>query len=234
MRDVDSAVTKKKRGLTSFIWAVLRAVFWGLLIGLIINCFMWHEEGYKKLMLDMNNTYKQQINGIAVRNIDAASEYAAGIGVVGDTVSFGEKRTENLLDKVPYIHSVKTSDSFNKSASSIGNAINHFFEVLVNTFKVLAAKFLSVFASFWVFIFAAILGATDGLLARYVRTNEGGRESTFIFHRVSDTVIKIPVAIVFLYLTIPLFLNPELVVLVMSILFFMFFYIATANLKKFL
>ena len=130
--------------------------------------------------------------------------------------------------------SILTSQRVKKKDSKIMQAVGHFVFVLVNTLVILFAKFFSVFVSFWVFLFAAILGATDGLLERYIRTNEGGRESTFIFHRVSDTVIKIPVAILFFYLTIPLFFNPEMIVMVMSVLFFLFFYIATANLKKFL
>ena len=106
--------------------------------------------------------------------------------------------------------------------------------MLVLTAKVVIAKCISLFASVWVFIFAALIGALDGLVARYIRTSEGGRESTFIFHKVADGLLKIPVILLFLYLTSPFFINPEWVVVLMGVLFFAFFYTATANLKKFL
>jgi hypothetical protein len=51
---------------------------------------------------------------------------------------------------------------------------------------------------------------------------------------VSDIVIQGPVALIFVYLTLPIFFNPEIVVVVMGVLFFIFFRMITANLKKFL
>lgn len=229
MSSVDGVVTKKKKGAASFVFSIIKAVLWGLAIGVIINCIMWNFEGYQKLMKNLNHTYQTQMTGIALRNEGAAVGFGAIASALGDAIQIGESKAQRHISKSDYLNSTT-----NKIDSKIWGSVDHFIIVITATCEVLVAKFLSIFVSAWVFVFAGILGAMDGLLVRYVRTSEGGRESTFIFHRVSDTVIKVPVAIIFFYLTIPLLFNPELVVVFISILFFMFFYIAMANLKKFL
>lgn len=234
MNGVDSAVIKKKKGATSFVYSIIKSIFWGLLIGVIINCIMWHFEGYKRLMEDLIHTYQTQMTGVALRNEGAAVGFGALAGMINDVIKTGENKVQGLISESDYLHSATDNKKAKSIGSKIWGALDHFILVVSATFEVLIAKFLSIFVSVWVFVFASILGAMDGLLERFIRTSEGGRESTFIFHRVSDTMIKVPVAIVFFYLTIPLFFNPELIVVFMSILFFMFFYIATANLKKFL
>jgi hypothetical protein len=107
-------------------------------------------------------------------------------------------------------------------------------DVWNETAKDVLAKTVSVLVSLWVFVFSSLLGAMDGLLNRYKRTCEGGRESTYIYHKVSSSMYKIPLAILVVFLSLPLDINPEIVVILLSITFFMYFYITTSSLKKYL
>lgn len=182
-------------------------------------------------MFDLDASYKKQLSSISSNNHEIATMYTHGVDRVHSFFHRSWRMGQKFINQVPYVHSFMNNPL---NQSQIKTHIMRFFSILGMTFKLLIAKFASIFVSIWVFVFASILGAMDGLLSRYIRTVEGGRESTFIFHRVSGVVIKIPVAIVFLYLSTPFFLNPKWVVMVMSLLFFGFFYIATANLKKFL
>ncbi len=231
---VQHEVKKKQRGLLSFLFAVARAIFWGFLVGMLINGFMWHHEGYQALMKDLKITYQEQVNGIALRNQAISDHYDLAVNGIKETSQREEAKAMSWLDHFAKGQFLKNSPEVTQKAHGVVGFIDHLVNVAWGTLEVLIAKFFSVFASFWVFIFAAFLGAMDGLLARYIRTQEGGRESTFIFHRVSDVVIRLPIGILFLYLTLPFFLNPEMVVVIVSVLFFSFFYLATANLKKFL
>lgn len=102
------------------------------------------------------------------------------------------------------------------------------------SFWVLVFKFISVFSAILIYVFAGLLGALDGLVMRYVRTAEGGRESTFIFHKMTDTILQIPIWLIFIYLLSPVLINPTWIIVLLSLSFFLVFNIATANLKKFL
>ena len=234
MSAVRDEIVKKKNTLSNYLFAICKAIFWGMVVGIIINAVMWHIEGYQALIKGTEHTYDEQIRSIVLRNKSAAKEYASSVDVMRDSTMWVGSTIAVDAEKIPYFNAVEDHVMTTSTRKFVFMAVEHVFIVLGWTFKVVIAKFLSVFASFWVFIFAALMGAMDGLLARYIRTNEGGRESTFIFHRVSDKVIKVPITIVFLYLSSPLTINPEVIVLIMSLLFFVFFYIATANLKKFL
>ncbi len=226
----ESDFKKKKSGIQGAIWSAFAATVWGLFIGIVINFFIWHHEGYAKLMNDMDITYQHQVHGISLRNQTAAVHEGAWIGFVFDHLNEWKKFSGNKIKK----KKLAENDSLTQPTNFALTLLNKVYYVSTGTFKILIAKFLSVFSSIWVFIFAALIGGIDGLLKRYIRTIEAGRESTYIFHRVSDFLIKIPVGMLFLYLTLPIFIRPELVALLMSVTVFLFCYTATSNLKKFL
>ena len=75
---------------------------------------------------------------------------------------------------------------------------------------VLLFKFINIVGAALIYLLAALFGACDGLVTRYVRTAEGGRESTFIFHQMTNMVIQIPVGLIMIYLISPVLINPTL------------------------
>lgn len=234
MSDSVNQVSQANRGIFRFVWSILSAIIWALVIGLIINCYFWEHEGYQKLILDINKTYQTQVDGVSLRSRMVQSDYDAAATELKNTVSNVINMTALfLINNHLYLNShseISESVNFKK----IESFFSHCMQVLVGTFKVTVAKFIGIFSSFFVFLFASIIGAMDGLLARYIRTCEGGRESTFLYHKVSDKVLQIPVAILFLYLTSPFLVNPEYVVIFISVVLFSFFRISTSNLKKYL
>lgn len=233
MRD-DVQVIKRTWGFINFGFAILKVTVWSLLIVLIVNCVMWHIQGYKKLINNLDHTYQTQITAVAYRNPWMSSVYKKVIRKTALVMTWSMTKTTSLLDDVPYIHAVNKGKTVQKNVNTDHQALFKFINVIAATFKIVTVKLLSVFISLWVLVFACLLGAMDGLLSRYIRTCEGGRESTFIFHHIKDVVIKIPVLIMLLYLTFPVCINPEIIVLAISALLFIGFYISTANLKKYL
>lgn len=124
---------------------------------------------------------------------------------------------------------------FGQGSISNLNDINGFLSLAAWSFKLDVVKFISVFCSFSVFIFAGFLGLLDGLLTRYIRTAEGGRESTYIYHHLADALFKIPFCLVVAYLALPFPLkNPLILVVILAMISFLFCRLSASNLKKFI
>ncbi len=224
----------QQRGFFKALWSVFSAVLWGLCIGVAINCVLWYVQGYPKLMQSMKTTYHQQMQGISLRQSHVAAQISKKMKTFTHAWRHTEKQGVKALKKRQIMEHLPLANKKGDGVHRLGQGIEHFLAVMAATLMVMMAKCFSVLVSFWVFVFAALIGAMDGLLKRYIRTNEGGRESTFIFHRVSQLMITLPVAVLFFYLTLPVFVRPEVVAVGMSVMVFLFFNISTANLKKFL
>ena len=234
MSEAEEVVQNKSHGLFAFSCSIVKAIIWGVAIGFVINCYLWHTNGYTSLMSDLNSSYSNQMSDISFRNKEVATEFKESSGALSHGIDWMINKTSNIQTSIPYTNNTAKGSFVRGKVSKIEVYFSDVYNILITTFKVHIAKFIGLLASFWLFVFASILGACDGLLMRYIRTSEGGRESTFVFHRVTGNVIKVPVSIVFIYLTIPVSPDPEIVAVIISILFYMFFYIATSNLKKFL
>jgi hypothetical protein len=226
----DEKITMKPRSsLFGFIYEVIRSMFWAIVIGFIINCILWHREGYEKLMIALNKNYNTEMTGIYLRNHQFADLYQSQIHTLSNfTSEIDEQISESIHFKS--IMNAYTIDLWNL----VQGYSYKILQVFNETAKDIMAKTLSVMVSLWIFIFSSLLGAMDGLLHRYIRTQEGGRESTYVYHKVAYCVYKAPLAIILLYLALPIMINPEIVVVILSMTFFMFFYLTTASLKKYL
>jgi hypothetical protein len=210
-------------------------VAWVIAMG--VNMVDWHRKGYTTLMQKLDQNYAEQMKGLFIRN--------EKMGLYSDAmIIFVEQHTQSFFIRViQKIKSLLSSVSlFNfkpnkreeEFISMVGQYVIQFLSVVVRATQILFAKVLSILVSFWVYVFYALVGVLDGLVRRYIRTIEGGRESTFVFHKISHLVIQLPVGIVALYLIVPGLFSPEIVVILMSFSLFGFFKIATSQLKKYL
>ena len=222
----------RTRNVIRMTWLLIKAMGWGLLIALVINAVQWHEHGYQRVISTLTQRDQAQIQALGLRSAWAA-RLAQWVSQDTDAqASWFAQQSQEVLHDVPLLerlwHTAKhPSDGWRQG-------LVHGLHLLWGTVVLIALKGVSLMVSVWVWVFAGLLGAMDGLLARYIRTQEGGRESTFIFHRVADKVIGVPVMLLLVYLAVPLFVNPEWVVMAMSVMVFVFFYLLSANLKKFL
>lgn len=228
---------QRTRGPSS-IWCVLlkvvSSIFWAVVLGVCINSYWWYTRGFEQVITELNSTYQSQLSGLAYRNASLISLVDAGSQSVNDKVAKWTEVARSELSHVPVFQSMRHNHQVTSYFSQPISLATKIYCLVQKTLLVALAKILSIATSIWVLIFAAIFGASDGLRSRYIRTMEGGRESTFIFHRVSSALIQAPIAVLFLYLLLPITLNPEIVVIGISLLFFACFYLTTANLKKFL
>ena len=100
--------------------------------------------------------------------------------------------------------------------------------------KVDLVKFASVLCSALIFVLAGILGIMDGLYGRYIRTAEGGRESTYVYHHLSDWFFRVPFCLGLAYMAFPFPINPLIVVIFLALLIFVFCRVSASTLKKFI
>lgn len=220
---------KKSTAFGKFVGKVIFALILGFLIGFGINSYCWHKEGFNKTMQRINAVYQQEIDGLSLRNERFAAYFAASINLSGNWLIHFKTSVQAGINKIELFRRWKLATAFSKAM----NGLSKFMRVCLGTIKIVLGKLAGIVVSIWIYIFASLLGMLDGLLKRYVRTQEGGRESTFVFHKVSNTVLAIPAYILAVYLVVPLFINPAVVACVMAVLFYWFFSLVTSNLKKF-
>ncbi|QEA38635.1 TIGR03747 family integrating conjugative element membrane protein [Pistricoccus aurantiacus] len=84
------------------------------------------------------------------------------------------------------------------------------------------------------FLLAAIVGFTDGLVSRDLRRFGAGRESAFIYHHAKRAVTPIFLTGWLIYLSLPFSIHPNLFLLPCALLFGLMIAIATASFKKYL
>lgn len=107
------------------------------------------------------------------------------------------------------------------------------FHVLWWAFLVMGLKWLGLLQGVGLLVFMSLLGAMEGLSRRHIRTAEGGRESTFLYHRVGRCLSWLPVGLLVVYISLPLWLSPAPLSLVMSGCLFFFLSVRMACLKKY-
>ena len=84
------------------------------------------------------------------------------------------------------------------------------------------------------FVLAALVGFTDGLVSRDLRRFGAGRESAFIYHHAKRMVTPIFLTGWLVYLSLPFSIHPNLFLLPCALLFGMMIAIATSSFKKYL
>ena len=239
---------KKKSALRRFIGSIFTAFFLGILVLVIINAYQWHNKGYNTMMFNLNGQYQTEVTSLITQNSTVAAYTIAIFQLINskftNLVSSSKEKIASLksLQHFRFLQNKtkktkKTNRQRNFITGMLNSACGYLKQIgcmLWASFILLSFKFVSIFAAILIYLFASLLGALDGLVTRYIRTAEGGRESTFVFHKITGVIIQLPCWLIIIYLISPILINPTLVIVLLALSFFTAFNIATANLKKFL
>lgn len=233
---VEKAVKKKKNMLVKSIRWTLGGMIVGFLLTLTVSGIEAYKTGLLNALTNLVTDYFNLILNIADRNPGFADfilrSQALAEGQVyqslSDTNSFIQTHFTGLAN-----HPI-TDRSLSAALANVKYHAYGIAYLIEWSFKLDVVKFISVFCSVFVFIFAGFLGLIDGLLNRYIRTAEGGRESTYVYHHLAEALFKIPFCLVVAYLALPFPLNPMIVVVILTLTTFLFCRISAANLKKFI
>ena len=233
---IDSS-SSYKSGVTRFVFGIVSALFFATLLLICFNAYLCEKIGYHKVILNQINAIDSQLGSLKKRNHLIDYDYQHDLKFLLSQLDHYDKQAAKSLDakKLSLYQLNSNSDStIFKKLLPVKNMLIKTIVLSLYTAKVVLTKFVSIFSSTMVFILCGALGVFDGLLSRYIRKKEGGRESAFLFHRASRFLIKASVFIVFLYLLIPVCMNPQWIVALLSIIFFSYFYIYASCLKKYL
>lgn len=85
-----------------------------------------------------------------------------------------------------------------------------------------------------VFLLFGLVGVTDGLVQRDLRRWGGGRESSFVYHHAKRFIVPIVLGAWFIYLSMPVSVHPNFVILPFAALFTMAIAITSGTFKKYL
>jgi hypothetical protein len=239
-KNQDNLQKKQHRGmLGNFFAAIKFALIFGFMASLIINLYCWYEKGYAYTIAQkISQSVSLGTSAIAARNATLAAYCIASLQLIdswgSELSSYSQKQIQQKTPKSTILAAFFKADHAKQKLwfSKIKIAWKHFWSIFLGTAIEIFIKFASVFLSFFIYIFALLLGAVDGLVQREIRRAEVGRESTFLFHKIADSILKIPGVILIVFLACPIEINPLVAIYTMAFLFFCFANILCANWKK--
>lgn len=216
-----SSIERESNHLIRALSSILKVTLFSIFAALVINTISWNIYGYTSTINSLENGFSKKIEDISNRSLSSG---------VFDLLVIDEFASHLTIDS----HSIEKINAKLPGEISTPSWIPHFANILILTAKDHIAKILEVFSSWFLFILSYLLGTMDGLVNRYVRTVEGGRDSTFVFHKVSQRIMSVPILLLSFYLIVPLSLSPVFVIAGIAILIYVFSKVTASNLKKFI
>jgi hypothetical protein len=228
----------KKLSVAMAIFSLISMFIGAVFVGLVINCILWAYYGYDKTITSLNEVYLTQVKSMLITNQQVSSWYVDFLANLYNLTNNGQATAMHYFE-----HSIATFTTnrgiqvdhgqLHDNIQMVGGFLQKLKNITVMTINVIAAKFLGVLGSTLFVFFALMLGVVDGLLRRYIRTSEGGRESSFLYSTYQMWLIPIPIFIVTLYLSIPLEVDTELVMIGVALTTFFLSYTYCKSIKKF-
>ena len=229
----------KKLSLAMAIFSLISMFIGAVFVGLIINCGLWAYQGYDKTMASLNEVYLTQVKSMLVSNDHVSDWYLHFLSRLYAWTNQGQTTAMHYVE-----HSLATlttnrgididQTKLHDNIQAVGGFLQKLKNIVIMTVNVIAAKFLGVLGSSLFVFLALMLGVVDGLLRRYIRTSEGGRESSYLYQTYQMWFIPIPIFLVTLYLSIPLELDTEMIMMGVALTTFFLSYTYCKSIKKFL
>lgn len=226
-----SNTTNKKKIINN----LFVSMSFGFLIILVLKIVMWQITTFNETATNMIRDINNYANHIIKFDNSIIDSIKIGI----------DNSIEYIFNKFKNIFSItydfKLKDYIGNHSSQAENIIKNgsealykFFVILLLTVILLVLKVGALFSSIFLYVSSSLLGFLDGLVSRYKRTMEAGRESTFIFHHVSKILLSIPAFLIFFYVAIPVYISPLLINICIAGLLFAGFRVYGSNLKKYM
>lgn len=230
------SVENKSSNKQTILLQIILAIGFGILINLILVSYQWGKFGFNAALIQVKKANAEQYayfnktqSSPVGATIARAAEHTRQVFVEGYDLAL--KKVRAML---PPNHKAPAFDRFQSQITSIKSVFERAMLLFSQSILTVILKLFCLLAGIAMYTMGSLMGALDGLAARYVRTEEGGRESTFFFHHITDKIIRLPPLIILAYLVGVFSPDPGVFVLLLGISLFSFFFIATSNLKKFL
>jgi len=233
-------INRSKSILSQFVSTVFWSFFLGILILVMISAVQWKKQGYPNMLQNLNSQYFSEVNYLTQHNTFLSNRCVSFFNLLDQKIvslMTDAKTTfakSHLNEKISIENNEGHHSLFTSALADSLGGIKKITLMLWESLLILSFKFINVFGAISLFVFALLFGALNGLVTRYVRTMEGGRESTFMFHKMTGMIIQLPLWIIILYFVLPLLINPTIIIGLLTGSLFLVVYIATSSLKKFI
>lgn len=225
----------KRRAPSLIFWCVfLGASGYVSLLG--FNVVNWYEHGFSTALQTIQDHTKVTLSELNTRNRWAQATMIAMSQLLSESLSHYGERAELKLRSAEQgrIAQGELNSKLLKEATHLESGGKHFLSILKLTFWQLSIKIMALLESIWVLACAAVVGAMDGLCKRYIRTSEGGRESTLLYHSAGKRFMLLPMSVILLYLALPLFVSGLVATMALALCVFIYFNVRMSCLKKYL
>ena len=144
----------------------------------------------------------------------------------------------HLQDGLAYLKELQdkqeAKNPFTQSITHRFPLLLNYIETLIATIQVFVIRIFAILMYLPLFWLLGFVASIDGLTQRHLRKLQGARESSLIYHRASSALLPCFIVSNFLYLIIPISINPSIWFLTFAILFSMALTITVRTFKKYL
>jgi len=230
---------KQSYGSLSRWWShFVFSLFVAGLIHLSLSGIDMVREGYQMAYLSLRADIASEEVALLGFHPVLSSQIAAKVSQLESVVEVGKSFVkEKGMSELDKHHINIDSNKVTKTKEFFANAFDIFKKTLALIFSVAQLLFYKSI----VFIYAlpllglsTLIGSVDGLIHRAVRTEEMGRESSFLFHKFSRLSSKVISLAMTIYFVLPISLGLFGFLFPMSVLACVLSSATTRHLKKYL
>lgn len=206
--------------------------FAAIVLGVSYSVLQYTLYGYKVVIKNQLDSYRH-VHGITSTNEISLERKSTKIF---ESLSLNEyKNTWIKKDIKSLANSIK--DYIPSMTPNLKRLLKFAIEIkniITLSIKIFFCKAVVIFMSLPLFVMTGCVGLVDGLSRREKRTAELGRESSYVFHRLSGFVIKGISILVIGWLVLPVSISPTGLFLCASIAFMLSVSFASSRFKKYL
>ena len=229
---------RKEPGLLSFIVSGCVSLCAWLIVSLLISIviewigikLLWQEEGayHSQRVLMSDQVY---LNHQALNKSESLKE-----AIVEKTVKIVNWFTnDSWLQNV-----IKWARSTNEESSKLAMWANRFYtkydkyiHASITVSQIFVVRLALIVFSLPAFLLTGLVGVVDGLVERDLRRWGGGRESSNIYNLSRKSIVPAFISACVIYISLPMSINPVLVILPFAVLFGLVTRITFERLKKY-
>lgn len=221
------------RMLQILIWLFIALVF-SVIVEWVGMIFFWPEEGpaHSQEMLENEIEYinKDFYDSVIV---STPAKFARDVADVFYVFMFEKTRFVDFirwLEEPPTPADSKAKDWFR----ALYKPFSDFIFAGMTISQVFALRIAVLILAMPAFAIFMLVGITDGLVERDLRRWQGGTESSFVYHWAKKPIIPVLLITWFVYLSMPVSVHPNFVILPFAALFGLLVAITASKFKKYL
>lgn len=196
---------------------IISAICWGFCLLTLRASWLWWQKGYTVAFADLSDEL-QMLQLSITHLIFLQPQYHAFPLTLFKTTWENCQQFFSMYFNFPATNSVSMNWKSNVFIQEASLCLKHAVTLLFCILQTLGLKCLLLLAALPLFILALLVGLSDGLMQRAIRTASLGRESAYLFHQFSKYSLQVIFLGVLLFLILPIRQHLSLSVLLLALL----------------